>query len=353
MEIQQESPRGLVILCGMKAWCVFALGLVLCLAATTLPAADQPVNITVKHFSEIATFPEHRAPAVVVPQNDSKINAEVTAKIIDIPVRVGQVVDKGAVLVRLQDADFALILQREEAALKSLEARIELARYQLQRAQTLSKQQAVAEELLKQRETELAVLLAEKIGQQAALQQAKRDVEKCTVRAPFQAIISDKFAQVGELAAPGTPMLRIIDAEHSEVSAKLSTVKVELTHSVKNFQFLTEKRSYALTLRAITPSVDPVERTQEVRLEFVGDKALPGSAGELYWVDNQAHLPAEYLLRRKSIIGVFVVKNNRAEFVALPDAVEGRPARVTFSRDQQVVEKGRFRLQNGDAVTIQ
>jgi hypothetical protein len=98
--------------------------------------------------------------------------------------------------------------------------------------------------------------------------------------------------------------------------------------------------------------VDPVERTQEVRLEFVGDKALPGSAGELYWTDNQAHLPAEYLLRRKSIIGVFVVKDNRAEFVALPAAVEGRPARVTFSGDLQVVEKGRFRLQNGDAVSL-
>ncbi|WP_455212837.1 efflux RND transporter periplasmic adaptor subunit [Kaarinaea lacus] len=323
------------------------------MVAPTLSAADQPVSITVKRFSEIATFPEHRAPAVVVPQNDSKINAEVTAKIIDIPVRVGQVVDKGTVLVRLQNADFNLILQREESALKSLASRIELARYQLQRAQTLSKQQAVAEELLKQRETELAVLLAEQTGQQAALQQARRNVEKCTVRAPFQAIISEKFAQVGELAAPGTPLLRIIDAEHSEVSAKLSTVKVDLTRSVKNFHFITEKRNYALTLRAITPSVDPVERTQEVRLEFVGDIALPGSAGELHWIDNQAHLPAEYLLRRKSIIGVFVVKNNRAEFVALPDAVEGRPARVTFSSDQQVVEKGRFRLQNGDAVTIQ
>jgi multidrug efflux pump subunit AcrA (membrane-fusion protein) len=176
----------------------------LCLHATVLAAADQPVNITVKRFSEIATYPEHRAPAVVVPQNDSKINSEVSAKIIDIAVRVGQVVDKGAVLVRLQNADFSLILQREEAALKSLEARIELARYQLQRAQTLSKQQAVSEELLKQRETELAVLLAEQIGQQAALQQAKRSVEKCTVRAQFQAIISDKFAQVGDLAAPGT-----------------------------------------------------------------------------------------------------------------------------------------------------
>jgi RND family efflux transporter MFP subunit len=322
------------------------------MATIPLRAADQPVNITARPFSDIATYPEHRAPAVVVPQNDSKLNAEVTAKIISIPVRVGQVADKGATLVRLQPADFSLVLQREQAALKSLEARIELARYQLQRAQTLSKQQAVSEELLKQRETDLAVLLAEQTGQQAAVEQASRNVEKCTVRAPFKAIISEKFAQEGELAAPGTPLLRIIDAEHNEVSAKLSTMKVDLVRSVKQFKFLTEQRAYELTLRAITPSVDPVERTQELRLEFVDDKALPGSAGELFWQDNQAHLPAEYLLRRKNIIGVFIVKENRAEFVALPDAVEGRPARVTFAGSQRVVEKGRFRLQHGDTVTL-
>jgi len=352
VDVKQGSPVGSGDQCRMTIFSAIALGFALCFSAAPALAADQPVNVTAKRFSEIATYPEHRAPAVVVPQNDSKINAEVTAKIVDIPVQVGQVVDKGTVLVRLQNADFNSVLQREAATLKSLEARIELARYQLQRAQTLSKQQAVAEELLKQRETELAVLLADQIGQQAALEQAKRNVEKCTVRAPFQAIVSEKFAQVGELAAPGTPLLRIIDAERSEVAAKLSMVKVDLTHAVKNYQFLTEKRGYDLSLRAITPSVDPVERTQELRLEFVSDKALPGTAGELYWVDKQAHLPAEYLLRRKSIIGVFIVKDNRAEFVALPDAVEGRPARVTFTADQQVVEKGRFRLQHGDAVII-
>ena len=112
MGTQQRSPMGLVTQCNMKSGRACVLGIMLYLCATILPAAEQPVDITVKRFSEIATFREDRAPAVVVPQNDSKINAEVTAKIIDIPVQVGQVVDEGRVLARLQDTDFTLILQR-------------------------------------------------------------------------------------------------------------------------------------------------------------------------------------------------------------------------------------------------
>lgn len=331
---------------------VCGLGLAFLSAATPLRAENSPINVSVKPFSEIATYPQHRAPAVVVPENDSKINAQVTAIIREIPVRVGQVVNKGVVLVRLQSADFSLILQSEEAALKSLQSKIELARYQLQRAQALSKQKAVADELLKQRETDLAVLLSEQTGQQAVVEQARRNLEKCTVVAPYAAIISEKFAQVGELASPGTPLLRIIDREHSEVSAKLPTAKVDLARSVRKFKFVTENNSYDLIMRAITPSVDTVERTQEVRLEFTADAALPGTAGELQWEDTEAYLPAEYLLRRKNMLGVFIVTDKRAQFVALPTAVEGRPARVSFRGDQKVVDKGRYRLQHGDTVIV-
>lgn len=70
MAMLQGSQHGLKILC----FCY--LGLVILSAATGRQADDSPVNITARAFSEIAVFPQHRAPAVVVPQNDSKINAD-------------------------------------------------------------------------------------------------------------------------------------------------------------------------------------------------------------------------------------------------------------------------------------
>lgn len=313
---------------------------------------NKATSIEAVSFADLAVFPRHKASAVVVPRNVSKLSAEVRAAIVEIPVDVGTVVKKGSVLVELDNAEYQLALQREKAGATSLEARIKLAQYQLQRAQKLQKQQVVAEELLKQRETDLAVLLADRASQKAAIQQAEQNVNRCRIRAPFDAVIVDKLAYVGELASPGTPLIRLVDAEKSEVSAKLQTHQVEIALAAKNLQFVVRDKQYPLAIRAVTPVIDSVERTQDVRLVFTAKQTLPGTAGELVWQDNTPHVPAELMVRRKDGLGVFVVKNKVAEFVLLTDAVEGRPARASLSNDDLIVTKGRYRLGHGDAVRL-
>jgi len=310
------------------------------------------VAVEATSFADLAVFPRHKASAVVVARNISRLSAEVRANIIAIPVDVGDVVKKGGVLVELNKAEYELALQREQAGARSLEAKIELARYQLQRAQKLRKQQVVAEELLKQRETELAVLLADRASQKAVIQQALQNVDRCMIRAPFDAVIVEKLAHVGELASPGTPLIRLVDAEKSEVSAKLQNHQIDVVSAAKNLQLVVRDKQYPLSIRAVTPVIDSVERTQDVRLVFNAKQALPGTAGELVWQDNVPHLPAELIVRRKGGLGVFVVKNNKAEFILLPDAVEGRPARVVLSKGDLVVTKGRYRLGHGDSVKL-
>lgn len=64
----------------VKARQLVAIAFTLYLKVNTAHAADQS-GITNRPFSEIATYPEHRAPTVVLPQNDSKISAEVFANL--------------------------------------------------------------------------------------------------------------------------------------------------------------------------------------------------------------------------------------------------------------------------------
>jgi hypothetical protein len=51
------------------------------MAAAITAAAETAVSATARPSSEIATYPENRALAVVVPQNDSKPSAEFTASL--------------------------------------------------------------------------------------------------------------------------------------------------------------------------------------------------------------------------------------------------------------------------------
>ena len=304
-------------------------------------------------LQSIAIYPEYKAPATVVTLNDSQISAELAAVIDTIPVEVGQVVKKSDLLVSLRKKDYQLALQREQAALDALRVKIEFADYQLQRAQKLEKQKAVAEELLKQRETDLAVLVSENQSRMLALKQAKRNLAKTDLRAPFDAVITDKLASVGELANPGTPLLRIIDAQRREVTAELQSYQLASLRSASTLAFKNRGDSYPVQLRSVLPIVDMRKRTQEVRLTFSSAKALVGTSGELVWKNKQAHVPAEMLVQRNGQLGIFIVNGkNLAKFVAIDDAAEGRPALVDFSMSTKIVTKGRFRLQDGDAVSI-
>lgn len=311
------------------------------------------VSVEASTLKAIAIYPQYKAPATVVALNESQLSAEVSAIVESIRVEVGQQVNRNELLVALRKKDFQLAVEREEAELAALAARIEFAQYQLQRAQQLKKQQAVSEELLKQRETDLAVLVSERQSRQVSLQQAKQNLSKCNIRAPYHAVVTEKIASIGELANPGTPLLRIVDAQNREVKAKLQSYQITSLEQAQELFFQDRNNNYPLKLRSVLPVIDPTVRTQEVRLQFLNNKALVGVAGELVWKNQQPHVPPEVLVQREGRLGIFVVtKDKKAKFMALEDAAEGRPTYVDLPLNTLVVTKGRFQLHDGDRVSI-
>lgn len=188
-----------------SAWSTFCLGACLMTITSIINVQAAPVPISVQTLGELAVFPELRAPATVLSLNQSRISAEVSARIMEMPVQTGQVVDKDSVLVRLERRDYQLALERTQAGAAMLAARRELADYELQRARSLSAKNVISEQVLKQREAEVKILQAEQDNQQILNRQAQRSLDKTVLRAPYKAIISSKIAQLGEFAAPGTP----------------------------------------------------------------------------------------------------------------------------------------------------
>jgi RND family efflux transporter MFP subunit len=318
------------------------------------PASAQAVAAATQPFAEIAIYPEREAFATVLSLNDSRIAAEVSARILEIPVEVGQVVERGAVLVRLDGADFELAVRQAEAALEAVRARARLARSQLERARALVEQGFVSSEALNQRESEARAAAADVRANEAALASARRSLGKTVVRAPFRAIVRERLANVGEIASPGTQLLRVLDASRIEVSAQVqSEDAAELPH-VKQITFVDQAGvQYPLRLVRVVPALDPRERSQEARLRFAGKAALPGSAGRLLWKTRRAHVPAAFIVRRDGQLGVFVAEGGKARFVPLPEAQEGRPAAVSLPAQTRIVTDGRLQLRPGDSIGVQ
>lgn len=315
-------------------------------------AADDPIPVTVAPLAELVEFPSHSESAQVISTNDSQLSSEVTASIVAIPVEVGQVVEAGTALIKLDGADFALGLARAKAVLRSLQARYRLAQRQLERAQALARQRSLSEEELHQREINVQISGAEIAAQQVAIAQTRRHLDKTVIRAPFKAIVMAHLAHEGELAMPATPLVRVIDVEGIELMAKLPPQRVNSLKSARDLQFITENKSYPVQVHRVTPALDVRERSQEVGMRFTNASPLVGSTGHVLWRQDDPHVPADMLVRRGDALGIFVAAQGQARFIELAHAREGQPAAIHLAGDTSVIVNGRFVVADGDPVTV-
>jgi RND family efflux transporter MFP subunit len=326
------------------ALCLLAL---LCSPALAAP----PVTIKSLPLSEVAIHPQREASAQSVSLNLAKLSAELAARIASIPVEPGQRIAKGAVIAQLDCADTRIAAQRAQAALESSQARLKLEQLQLQRSNELAAKNFISAAALDTKKTDVAVVAAEVRLNTAARAATQRDVGKCTLRSPYPAIVEARLAQVGEFTSPGTPIMQLWDTSRMQLSAQVQQTDAEWlpkAHPV----FISQGVEYQVNLLRVSPAVNLAARTREARFKFGKTAPAPGSNGVLRWHDPRAFVPADYLVRRNKQLGVFVVNGQKARFVALSDAQEGRPAlAAALSGDTRIVTEGRFTLQDGMAVT--
>ena len=310
----------------------------------TSPAAPA---IVIKPLSEVALYPEREASAQAVSLNESRIAAEISGRIEAIPVRVGERVARGTVLVRIDCRDHELVRERADTNIKAVRARLSLAEQQLARARELGANGFFSKEALAARETEVQVLRAE--GEQARnqLATAQRAIDKCTVRSPFPAIVRARLGQVGELAAPGSPLVALSDAGRIVVSAQVQLTDAASLSKARELRFSGDGGARALALLRISPAIAPQARTVEARLRFRGEPAAAGASGSVIWRDSQAHIPADLVVRREGKLGVFVEARGVARFHPLAAAQEGRPTPVDLPPEARIVVLGQLALRDG------
>lgn len=317
------------------------------------PPAAARLVVSVADFAALGFHPEREAPATVLGKNETRLAAEVSARIVAIAVDSGDTVKAGQVLVRLDAKDAELALARAEAGLAQSAARLAQAEAQTARARSLREKNFISAEALTLRETELAAAQADVQSARANRDSARRGVEKCTVSAPFSGIVRVRTAQVGELAAPGTPLLTLADTSDLQVVAQVQARDAEGLAAAAKVEFAAAGQTHALTPLRISGAISREARTVEARFRFTGPAPAPGTEGRLVWRDPRPHIPADYILRRNGRYGVFVLEGDKASFRELPQAQEGRPASADFPPEARIVTRGRHALQDGMAVSLE
>lgn len=315
--------------------------------------AATPAKVQTSRLDAVWVKPARTAPAQVVARNESRLAAEVSGPLLRWTADVGATVKAGEVLAQIDPTDLDLALQRAQATRDAAQARLTLAQSQLQRARELVAQGFFSQEALAQRQTEVALLQAERDSAQAQWQTTRRQRDKATVRAPFAGAVVQRLAQTGEMVAPGTVLFVLAQTGQAEVSAQVTPAELTGLRATPQAQFEPDDGSTALPVRLLraTPTLQGTSRTQTARLGFASPQSAPaGSSGVLRWTDPSPHVPVGLMVRRGAALGIFVQDAGRARFVPLPGTQEGRAAPVTLPGDTVVVVQGQASLRDGQAL---
>jgi len=329
--------------------------MLLLLAGTPLraqPAAGDVIDVRTQPAAAVLLDSTRSAAAAVLAPNDSMIAAEVAAVVAQVHADVGASVEKGDRLLTLVCTDIELAAAQARAQRSAAEAGLALAEQRLQRGRTLSDKNFLSADELLELGTGRQAAAAELEIARAQQAIAARQVDKCRIDAPFDGVVMQRQAQVGALAAAGTPLLRLVDRSATEVDASIPAADADSLEAASEIVFESQGRRLPLRMLRLSAVIDPQTRTRLARFAFTGDAADAGASGSLHWRVARRRLPAELLVQRDGRLGVFVADAGSARFVPLPDAQPGRPVDLVDVPAGEIVVEGQQRLQHGDAIRV-
>lgn len=239
----------------------------------------------------------------------AKLSPEFGGQVIDLPYREGDRVNRGQIVLRLEDSlqkARLTLTERELEALRSERQRAcleaERAEREYQRTLRLAKEEIVSEDRLDNtdslRQSAAAACDAAQANvarAQAAVDLSQTELQKTVLRAPFDGIVAEISTEVGEWTTPSPPALPVppvidlLDPSSVYISAPMDEVdsaRVQVDQQVRVTIDSHRTMRFMGHVSRVAPYVLDLElqnRTVEIEVELDehGQAFLPGTSADV------------------------------------------------------------------------
>ncbi len=262
------------------------------------PREPDPLPVSVVEV-ELADHFEvtERLAGRMVSRRRSELGFERAGRLAQVLVDQGDRIEAGGLLAELDLRQLEAERREQAARVESTRARLELARATARRQQRLHDSDYASPQTLDEALSGQASLEAQLSADRASLERTDVAIELSRLRAPYDAIVTERFLDEGTVAGSGQPVLAILEAGVQEVQIGIppeiaSRLEIGTRHRVESGE-----SGRIATLRRIVPELDPATRTLTAVLEVETDaeaaSAEPRMAdGSLVWVRFEQRVPA-------------------------------------------------------------
>lgn len=326
-----------------------------------LQAPSPSISVSVATPGILGESHEISVAGVVRGIHEADLTARVEGQVEQLPVRLGQKVARGQLLLTLSSQTYQARKIRSQAAL-------DYARTNFDRIDRLFRNGSASRSEWDRAKQSLDVAMAEEQGAQAKLSWTR-------VVAPFPGRIARKMVRKGDVVLPGTPLLSVIDSARLQVVGHVPDNWSAALHPGLKVRFEVSGQEMTGRIRDLSPQSDPVAHTITVKV-LLDKKLLPGGRsglarktgrrfvrmvgmyGKLFIPvrkEQALRIPVSGLIDHEGLQEVFVVKGGHAElrYVRAGRTVGGFVEILSgLAPDEEVVVQRPAGLVDGAPVSI-
>lgn len=275
-----------------------------------------PLTTTIVRYTQVDQT--YAAEATVEAVRQSTVAAQIAGRIVDVRFDAGDFVEKGQVLVRIDEREVAQAVAGRQAEVASARATLDNARAHYERTRQLYTQKFVSQAALDKAQAEYRSAQAQAAANVAGAGQAQTLRSYTNIVAPYSGVVSERHVQLGEMASPGLPLMTGFDPRDLRVVASIPQYKLIQIKAAGRaaVEFPALNRWISAKSIQVLPAIDEKTRVFQVRLELPENlrDVYPGMFARAHFVVGRTQklsIPASAVVRRSEVTAAYVITSDR------------------------------------------
>ncbi|HEX6307536.1 MAG TPA: efflux RND transporter periplasmic adaptor subunit, partial [Longimicrobiales bacterium] len=200
------------------------------------------------------------------PERKATVRAEVAGAVLETNVEVGQPVQRGQLLGRIDDLAIRDGHTSAKSAVRAADAAAQVARRNTERMEALAQAGAVADRAVEDARTAQLAAEQQLADAKAALATAEKLLGKTVLRAPIAGVVAERALNAGDIVQAGMALFTIVDPSSMQLEASVPSEQLAHIRVGAPVEFRVNGYAPTFTGRVdrVSPVADPV--TRQVRV---------------------------------------------------------------------------------------
>lgn len=324
-----------------------------------------PVAVEIMELVNNANYEALTFSGEVKSKQTAQIGTRISGYIEKLPVRLGQKVKQGELLVLLNSRELHAQQAAAQAEVNKAKAAFDNASLNFKRISRLHEQKSASQNELDQATLQFNVAQSQWESAQQNLAQTEAQSAYHQIRAPFNGVVTQKNADVGDMAIPGTPLLAIENPGNQEIIARISARDIEKIQTAQKVQIHADaiglKTEGEIVEISPSSSLSGGQFMAKVALSEPHPTLLPGMfvrvlAQTPLTGNERIFIPKSALIQQGGLTGIYTPSLSDTavlRWIRTGAEIEDEVEVISgLSTEDKIIVKAEGKLYNGVAISI-